>query len=210
MTDRDQILATLRRQAHPASQPPPAWRSRRQFADLAERFCAALTANGGEAHRTASLPEALDLLGRLLAEWQAQRVVVNPEPPLDQVDFAARWPSLHWQVAGQTAGDLRAFCAAADVGLGSAEAVLAETGTVVIRSGARQSRLAVLLPPIHVVIAPTSRLTLDIFTWTSGLRGPLPASLTLVSGPSKSADIEQTMAVGVHGPKRLVVILADN
>lgn len=206
MTDRDQILTTLRQQARAVSH-PPAWQSRRQFDDLAERFDASLAAAHGEVHRAGSLTEALDLLGYVLAGLGAKRVVVNAEPPLAGVDLAARWPGIQWRVAGQESDDLRAFCAAADAGVTSVDAVLAETGTVVVSSGPGKSRLVPLLPPVHIALAPTPKLTTDLFTWTAGRGGAIPSSLTLISGPSKTADIEQTMAIGVHGPKRLIVIL---
>jgi L-lactate dehydrogenase complex protein LldG len=209
MTDRDQILTTLRQQARTVAH-PPAWQSRRQFDDLAQRFDASLTAAHGEVHRAASLDEALDLLGHVLAGLGAERVAVNAEPPLNGVDLAGRWPDIRWRVAGQEGDDLRAFCAAADAGVTGIDAALAETGTIVVSSGPGKSRLVPLLPPVHIAMAPTSKLTTDLFTWTAGRGEAMPSSLTLISGPSKTADIEQTMAIGVHGPKRLIVILYDD
>lgn len=206
MTDRDQILATLHQQARTASHPHH-WQTRRRFDDLAERFAASLTAAHGEVHRAGSLAEALDLLGHVLAGLGAERVSVNAEPPLDSVALADRWPWIEWCVAGQADADLRAFCAVADAGVTGVDAVLAETGTIAVSSGPGKSRLVPLLPPVHIALAPTSKLTTDLFTWTSGRGGAMPSSLTLISGPSKTADIEQTMAIGVHGPKRLIVIL---
>lgn len=208
MSDRDQILAALRQQARPAEH-PPAWQSRRQFDDLALRFVTALTAAHGEVHRAATLDAALATLDDLLAGLGVRQVAVNAEPPLAGIDLAGRWPDIHWRVAGQDDDDLRTFCAAADAGITGADALLAETGTVVISSGPGKSRLVPLLPPVHIALASTSSLTADLFTWTAARGQAMPSSLTLVSGPSKTADIEQTMAIGVHGPKRLIVILYD-
>ena len=208
MTDREQILASLRQQERAVTH-PPAWETRRRFDDLAERFTASLTAGAGEVHRAASLAEALDILGQLLAELPARQVAVNAEPPLDGIDLAARWPNVEWHVTNQSSGDLRAFCAAADAGITGVDAALAETGTIVVSSGPGKSRLVSLLPPVHIALVPTSSLTVDLFTWTAARSGAMPASVTLISGPSKTADIEQVMAIGVHGPKRLIVILYD-
>jgi L-lactate dehydrogenase complex protein LldG len=73
--------------------------------------------------------------------------------------------------------------------------------------------MATLLPPLHVALVPATRLTTDIFSWraarTASTVSQVPANITLVSGPSKTADIEQTLAVGMHGPRRLVVLLYD-
>lgn len=188
----------------------PPWRSRHHYSDLAGQFCAALTAGKGEALRAASLDEALQVLDGLLAGMQARRAAANADPPLDGIDFAARWPAIEWRRAGDDRPGLREFCAAADVGLSSADAALAETGTIVISSGPGRSRQAPLLVPVHIALVPASRLTSDLFTWTAARSGPIPANVTLVSGPSKSADIEQTLAIGIHGPRRLVVILYDD
>jgi L-lactate dehydrogenase complex protein LldG len=208
MNARDEILARLRGRQRDELH-PPAWRSRRHFPDLAGQFSEALTAAQGEVIRAANWEAALDRLAILLREKGASRVVANDEPPLNQVDLAGRLPQIEWHVVGHSTGDLRPFCASADAGLSSADVALAETGTIVLTSGPGRSRLTTLLPPIHVALVPTARLTADIFTWTAARRGPPPAAVTLVSGPSKTADIEQTLAVGVHGPKQFIVILFE-
>ncbi|MCZ7667387.1 MAG: lactate utilization protein [Chloroflexi bacterium] len=136
-----------------------------------------------------------------------ETAVVNHEAPLDSLNLPTQFPDIEWHIVGQTAGDLRQFCVIADVGLSSGDAGLAETGSIVISSGPGKSRLATLLPPIHIVLLPTSKLTSDLFTWTAARQDAPPSNITLVSGPSKTADIEQTMAIGVHGPKRFIVIL---
>ncbi len=208
MAARDEILNRLRSAARAADHPAP-WPSRRAFPDLAARFEEALTAAKGEVIRAATLQEAADRLGEALAALDARRVVANDEPPLRELDLPARWPALDWHIVGRTAGDLRTFCAAADAGISGASAALAETGSVVIESGPGRSRLATLLPPVHIALVAVSSLTPDLFTWAAARRGPLPANLILVSGPSKTADIEQTLAVGVHGPGRFIVLLVD-
>lgn len=209
MTDaRNDILHRLRARMRTTVH-PPAWRSRRQFDDPVARFISALTAVKGEAYHAASLDAALDQLDSLFKSMNAQRVVVNDEPPFSDLDLPVRWPDIEWFMVGRTAGDLRAFCAAADAGLSTADAALAETGSVVISSGPGKSRLATLLPTAHFALVPTARLTTDLLTWTAQRQGPFPAARTIISGPSKTADIEQTMAIGVHGPKRFIVILYD-
>jgi L-lactate utilization protein LutC len=206
---RDGILDRLRSQARGGEIHPSAWRSRRHFNDLAARFAAALEKVHGEPVITESFDAALDRLGELLGSLGARKVVVNDEPPFHDLDLAARWGQIEWYIVGRTAGDLRTFCASADVGLSSADAVLAETGSLVVSSGPGRSRLATLLPPVHVALVPISCLTTDLFTWIAARQGSLPASVTIVSGPSKTGDIEQIMAIGVHGPKRFIVILYE-
>ena len=213
MSARDEILARLRAQARDVAPPPP-WRSRRHFDDLAGRFTEALTAVKGEVWRADSLEAALDHVDRLLHEIEAETAVTNLEPPLDAIDLAGRWPEVKWRVAAQSEEDLRRrhrdFAVSADIGLSGVDAALAETGTVVVSSGPGRSRLTTLLPPVHLALAPSSSLTVDIFTWAAARGGEMPAATTMISGPSKTADIEQTMAIGVHGPKRFIVVLYDD
>lgn len=206
MSARDDILGRLRAASRSEAH-PPAWRSLRRFDDLAGRFETSLVKAHGEALRAADPDEALDKLDRLLKELDAERVVVNDEPPLSGLDLAARWPGIEWRVVGRTGGDLRAFCAAADVGLSGASAALAETGSLVVESGPGRSRLATLLPPVHIALVSTACLTADLFSWAETRRGDVPACLTLISGPSKTADIEQTLTIGAHGPVRFIAIL---
>ncbi|HFE65710.1 MAG TPA: lactate utilization protein [Chloroflexi bacterium] len=206
MNTRNEILTRLRAKTRETDLPAP-WQSRRHFADLAERFSESLTAVHGEVLRAASREEALQQVGNVIAELGAQKVVVNGVRPLTDIPWREKWPQAEWYQVGQTEGDLTAFCAAADLGISSAAAALAETGSIVIYSGPAQSRLATLLPPVHLALVPTSCLTADLFTFTASRRGEMPANLVFVSGPSKTADIEQTMAIGVHGPKRFIVVL---
>ena len=125
------------------------------------------------------------------------------------IELSARWPQVAWFRASETDDnhDYRKRCAEADIGLSGAEAGLAETGTIVLHSGHGRSRLATLLPPVHLALLPEGKLLTDLFAWTKIRPGKMPSNITLVSGPSKTADIEQTLTVGVHGPKRFIVVL---
>jgi L-lactate utilization protein LutC len=171
------------------------------------RFAESLAKVKGEARCVADLGAALGALGDLLEEVKATAVVANDEAPLNGIDPAARWPAIAWHVVGKSEGELRAFCAGADAGVSGVSAALAETGSLVIEGGPGRSRMATLLPPLHVALVPASKLTPDIYTWTAGRRGTLPSSVTIVTGPSKTADIEFTLTLGAHGPKRLVALV---
>jgi L-lactate dehydrogenase complex protein LldG len=206
MNSRDRILKRLREQECRLTS-PGAWQSRRRFDDLAARFGQALTAVKGELLVVENLEEGVERLDAIWRELDARRIVANDEPLLAQLNLALRRPDLTWHIVGRSPGDLRQFCATADAGLSSATAALAETGSIVVGSGPGRSRLTALLPPVHVALLPASCLTTDLFTWTASRQGALPAQMTFISGPSKTADIEQTMAVGVHGPKRFIVVL---
>jgi L-lactate dehydrogenase complex protein LldG len=85
---------------------------------------------------------------------------------------------------------------------------IAETGGLILWPSPDEPRLLSLVPPVHLALLDTAEI-FDTF-WHAmreqGWAGAMPANALLVSGPSKTADIEQTLAYGVHGPKRLVVV----
>jgi L-lactate dehydrogenase complex protein LldG len=106
----------------------------------------------------------------------------------------------------------REACSEADAGITSADYALADTGSLVMISGAEESRLVSLLPPAHIAIVPVSRLLENLDELM--LRIPTPAdrtsSMVLITGPSRTADIEQILVRGVHGPGEITVILVDD
>jgi len=96
-----------------------------------------------------------------------------------------------------------------DAGFTMVRSAIADTGTLVLWPSPEEPRLLSLVPPIHVALlsAATIRDTLLSVLRDQGWAKGLPPNVVLVSGPSKTADIEQTLAYGVHGPKRLVVVV---
>jgi L-lactate dehydrogenase complex protein LldG len=209
MRARKEILDRLSSSGRKTNMPYP-WRSKREYENLQEQFAKALKNVKGEVHHASGLDEAWNVLGEVLSELGARKIVVNDENPLNQVDLVNRFPDLEWYQVGKTDGNLRDFCASADVGLTSADVALAETGSVLVSAGPGRSRAGSLLPPVHIVILPISKLVPDIFTWTANREREMSSQVVLISGPSKTADIEQTLVVGVHGPKRFIVILYSN
>lgn len=100
-----------------------------------------------------------------------------------------------------------------NAGLSTAQWAIAETGTLALESLHERHRLATLLPDLHIALVPASRLlaTLgDAFERLAKNGSPDAATITFITGPSRTADIELELVVGVHGPKALhVVIVAD-
>ncbi len=214
MKTRESILSRLGKAAHPVTS-PERWHGRWSGEDMVTKFADTLRSAHGEVYCEASLPDAIERLGNLLAHHAVRQVVANEEPPLEDLDLPAVFPKITWHTP-PTGGSLnkerpawRQACSQADAGITGAELLLAETGTLVLTSGRGKSRLVSLLPPLHIALVSTSRLAPDIFTWADGLQSPWPANTILISGPSKTGDIEQTLSVGVHGPKKLAVILYE-
>jgi L-lactate utilization protein LutC len=101
----------------------------------------------------------------------------------------------------------------ADVGISNVEHLVAETGSVVVSSGPDDPRSLSLLPPVHVAIADRRQLLGDLFDLFDlfspiSSRGNSPAScMTIITGPSKTGDIELRLVTGVHGPGEIHVVL---
>ena len=96
-----------------------------------------------------------------------------------------------------------------DVGVTSTRGGIAETGAVVLWSSPAEPRLMSLVPPVHVAVldADTIFNSMTEMMAAENWAGGMPTNALLVSGPSKTADIEFTLVFGVHGPKALIVII---
>jgi L-lactate dehydrogenase complex protein LldG len=105
--------------------------------------------------------------------------------------------------------ELRRLCATTDVGITSADYALADTGTLVMLSSPREARLISLLPPAHIALVPSGRILsgLDELFDTVPLPAEQTSSMVLITGPSRTADIEQILVRGVHGPGKIAVVV---
>jgi L-lactate dehydrogenase complex protein LldG len=96
-----------------------------------------------------------------------------------------------------------------DAGFTLAKSAIAETGTLILWPDASEPRLMSLVPPVHFILLDTAIIHPDFHSamvaenWKDGL----PANALLISGPSKTADIQQTLAYGAHGPREVIVLL---
>ena len=93
-----------------------------------------------------------------------------------------------------------------------ARAAIAETGTLILWPDANEPRLMSLVPPVHIVLLDATRIYNTFFEamTAEGWKDGLPTNALLISGPSKTADIQQTLAYGAHGPKELVVLMLNS
>jgi L-lactate dehydrogenase complex protein LldG len=103
-----------------------------------------------------------------------------------------------------------------DVAIGVSEAFagVAETGTLVLRSGPDQPMRLNFLPDTHIVVLPAARIARAYEEVWASLRQEgggafMPRATAWVTGPSRTADIEQTLLLGAHGPRRLLIVIAD-
>lgn len=105
----------------------------------------------------------------------------------------------------------KAALEASDVGFSACDALVAQTGSVLLTSRSAGGRALSVLPPHHVVLATTDQMVPDLPAAMALVRerygNDLPSLVTLHTGPSRTGDIERTIVLGAHGPKKLTVIL---
>ncbi|CAA7619161.1 conserved hypothetical protein [Magnetospirillum sp. LM-5] len=200
-TARANILARLRAAPRQMVRDRPDWTPPTYGEGRLARFRAMLEAVHGEIHEVTTEDWA-ERLGVLLADRGATRVMVPPGLALPDGLVAVPYD--------QPVEELKAVLVqGVEAGITWAKAAIADTGTLVLWPDADEPRLTSLLPPIHVVLLRLGSLVDNLAqvmadqNWAAGM----PTNALLISGPSKTADIEQTLAYGVHGPKELIVLV---
>jgi L-lactate utilization protein LutC len=106
-------------------------------------------------------------------------------------------------------GELKELCARVDIGITSADYALSDTGTLVMLASPAEARLVSLLPPAHLAVVPKERILTGLDELFTILPDPAAqtSSMVLITGPSRTADIEQILVRGVHGPGQLTVVI---
>lgn len=99
-----------------------------------------------------------------------------------------------------------------DAAITGAQAGIADTGSLWLTPGPHEPRSLSLVPPLHIAVLPAGRLYASLAAACGALapEKAMPSNLLLITGPSKTADIQQTLAYGAHGPKELVIVLVDD
>ncbi|GAB4352185.1 MAG: lactate utilization protein [Gammaproteobacteria bacterium] len=151
-------------------------------------------------------------LSELLAERPIRTLLHAPESPIGRSlgECALPLPELRRYPDTVEAFKAELFHGI-DAAITSAHAGIAETGTLVLWPTPEEPRLMSLVPPLHIAVLDSARIyrTFHEAMSEEGWAARMPTNLLLISGPSKTADIEQTLAYGVHGPRELVVLLLD-
>lgn len=145
--------------------------------------------------------------GEIVADERAGRNAIASNAPFLEECGVTRLAGVQSGVTDRE--ELRRCCASADVGITSADYALADTGTLVMLSSPQEARMISLLPPAHIVVVPCDRLLTGLDELFSILPDPAAASssMVLITGPSRTADIEQILVRGVHGPGEITVVL---
>jgi L-lactate utilization protein LutC len=164
-------------------------------------------------HVVADEPAAGAKVQELVSAKAARRALVGRGAVLDRLGLPERLRGAGVEVApadALPAGAERDTLFAADIGISGVDYLVAETGSVVVLARPVEPRSLTLLPPVHVAVADRSQLLPDLFDLFSSLRGkPMPSGLSIITGPSKTGDIELRLVTGVHGPGELHLIFID-
>lgn len=217
MSARDDILKALRsRRDGTISAPEPdfsvvterPWNA----AEKLDRFQRMIESVHGEVHRVTE-ETWVDTLAELLSKRSVRNLLAPRKHPVGVALRESENPDLpellsydqtieHWQPT--LFNDV-------DAGITSTRGAIAETGSLIVWPSADQPRLMSLVPPIHVTVLEADQIfatfqeALGLQHWSRGM----PTNALLISGPSTTADIEQTLAYGVHGPKELIVLVIE-
>ena len=195
MSSRETILGSIR--SHLAASPPydssesvfaPATPPTTSVVDLFKQNVEAV-----DGHCVVVQNE--EALTRILDNFAGRKIAISDAPLLNRL--------------GITPSNSNIFDI--DVGVTTAQAAIAETGTLVLDSSRERNRLVSLVPPVHIAIVDASSIfqTLGEALAFIHQEGNISPAVTFITGPSRTADIELTLAIGVHGPQELYVIVNE-
>ncbi len=168
--------------------------------DPVARFVAKMESVHGAVVRVERMEQVSEAVAAHLEQHNlSPELVVAPDPELEAIPWSNRF-AVERRAA---AGDDRVSVTGAFGGI-------AETGTLVLLSGPESPTTLNFLPDDHIVVLRADRIVVhmeDAWTRLRKERGKMPRTVNLITGPSKTADVEQTIQEGAHGPRRLKVIL---
>ena len=212
MSARDRILGKLRQTQKPFSDVQPI-RERRHMIprrDLSAQGQVQLFTDEAEAvgcfvyqlDHNAAFEQIMELIGddRSVLSWGESEI------PFEGLHGMLK--SLGVTVAEQNDGDVR-------VGITGVNAALAATGSLVLESGAGRYRNTSLLPDVHIALLRAEQITPDLETWQQIQKGAgypaftVASNTTVITGPSKTADIAHQLVKGAHGPREVHVMILE-
>lgn len=216
---REEILGRLRKAPKSPVEPRPVMPPLRELSldreEMIATFTEKLTAEEGVVYRVRDGGEAVARLTEIATEEKLNRVMVSTDEVAAPLDLP-RWGEEHG-IAVLTPDDFDtrdpfrdAVFDDVQAGITGADYAVAESGTLVIAHGARQPRLVSLAPILHIALIPATRMVAvyeQAVEKIYGGGGDIPSQVAFITGPSMTADIQGRPFKGMHGPRRLVVIL---
>jgi L-lactate dehydrogenase complex protein LldG len=182
-------------------------------ASLVDEFCEEVKRAGGVVSHVRSGAEVGQYITSLLTDVNAS-VAVSDGRLIQDLGLGDLLESLGTRVLTADDSNRRALFECA-IGVTTADYALADTGTLVLVSGAEKHRLISLLPPVHVCLLSPQNIFASLTQLLAHVRREQyssttpPQVLTCITGPSRTADIEQQITMGVHGPQSLHVLMGE-
>jgi L-lactate dehydrogenase complex protein LldG len=178
---------------------------------LLERFRSELSGLSADVTTAGSADEAAESIARDLRAAGVERVALQPSPDLESIRETLAIDGLTVVPLDEgDGGERRALLAEVEAVVTAADHALATTGTLVFTPDTLPDRLAAGLTPWHIAVIRSSRLVRDLSALVQGNPTLARRSLLLVTGPSRTADIEKQIVLGAHGPKRLTVVVVGS
>lgn len=191
--------------AHPFQGAPEFWNSFESSSEeRIQHFTDNFTAAGGHVQRCFDMEEVRSFIREKVHQLSAQSIIHQNEVELNNLQLAelANVEVLQWNSSPD--GHWISRAAEMDIGIVMADYAVSHTGSIVVLSSKDKGRSVSLLPTVLIAIIPLERLKTrigEVLTHFDDVgRGNLPAGIHFISGPSRSADIENDLTIGVHGP----------
>jgi L-lactate dehydrogenase complex protein LldG len=175
-----------------------------------EQFKTRAEAVSAEVHHFPTKTGALEFILQLLhtegiadamqsyAVWADCRFLTG----IDRKKLAEKVPGLRFDVTREVASESR-------IGITQMDWAIANTGTLAQDSVQVEQRLASSLPSIHLALVGTDKLLADLPSFLNKMSPRESGSIAMITGPSRTADIERVLTIGVHGPERLIIVFVD-
>ena len=186
--------------------------------DLIARMASEVQLAGGDPRVVDSLAEARTVVDGLLETYRVRSAVCWEHEVLDRLGLDMLFQGRNIErlsfrgLSVLPQEEQRVKTLAAEVGISSTSWGIAETGTLAVCSKPGQERQASLVPPVHIAIITQSQILPDLFDLFDRLVAAgverMPSNLTLITGPSKTGDLELRLTTGVHGPGKWHVIIS--
>jgi L-lactate dehydrogenase complex protein LldG len=192
-------------------------KSKQKRSDLIEQFESEVTRLGVRFHKAANFDEASQYVEQVALEHQAKQIVTWDSPIIDQSGVSSRLRQRGVDVGTEDADQFLSSAAVSEIGVSGVDYAISDTGTLVVFARKGQARSISLLPPIHIALVKIDQLVsnigdlFDLLSPVAARNGQdLWSAITFITGPSRTADIELKLVVGVHGPQQLHVVLLDS
>lgn len=197
MTSRDEILSSIRSRRLAQAPKPAAYRAPKTEGDLTESFVEKLSAQYADVRTLNSIADVPDAIADILrGRNMAAQIHVSPDSELASLALA------NVEIRRTPPGQF-------DAAVTFASFAIAETGTLAYAAGQGAPASWHFRPVLEIAIVRAGAVVAELEDVLAALnaKGGLPSTLNLVSGPSRTGDIEQTMELGAHGPKELAVLV---